>query len=61
MMIFFILFLIVILEQTPEINEQDDFFKKRDVQVGEIVNPEMNDDHEVSFSAATIISSSIYK
>ncbi len=40
MMIFFILFLIVILEQTPETNEQDEFFKKKDVQVGQIVNPD---------------------
>ena len=36
MMVFFILFLLVILEQTPETNDRDEFFKKRDVQVGEI-------------------------
>ena len=40
MMIFFILFLLVILEQTPEINERDEFFKKKDVQVGGILNPD---------------------
>ena len=40
MMIFFILFLIVILEQTPETDDRDEFFKKRDIQVGEIVNPD---------------------
>jgi hypothetical protein len=40
MMIFFILFILVILEQTPETNDQDEFFKKRDVQVGEITHPD---------------------
>ena len=38
MMIFFILFILVILEQTPETNDRDEFFKKRDAQVGEIMH-----------------------
>ena len=38
MMVFFILFLFVILEQTPETNDRDEFFKKKDIQVGEIVH-----------------------
>ncbi len=37
-MIFFILFILVILEQTPETNDRDEFFKKRDAQVGEIMH-----------------------
>lgn len=36
-MVFFILFLLVVLEQTSEPNNRDEFFKKKDIQVGEIV------------------------
>ena len=38
MTVFFILFFLVVLEQTFEHKEQDEFFKKRDIHVGEIVH-----------------------